>query len=72
LTSLGPQFLAGLNNLEIISLKENKLTNFDCGVLDNIGDTRFKVVDLSGNPNINKDISFYRLSNGEKVLFKYK
>ena len=72
LTSLGPQFLAGFNNLEILSLKDNKLTNFDCGVLDNIGVTRIKVIDLQGNPYINKDISFYRLSNGEKVLFKYR
>ena len=72
LKSLGPQFLAGLNNLEVLSLNENKLTQFDLGFLDNIGDTRIKGIDLSGNPIINKDISFCRLANGKKVLFKYK
>ena len=69
LTSLGPKSLAGLNNLEFLSLKDNKLTDFDFSILDNIW--RIREIDLSGNPIINKDITFYPLTNGEKVLFKY-
>lgn len=28
--------------------------------------------DLSGNPIIHKDVTFYTLANGDKIVFKYK
>ena len=45
--------LAGLDNLEILSLKDNRLIGFN---FDNIA--RIKEIDLSGNPIIHKDITF--------------
>ena len=54
LSSLSPKSLAGLSNLKALLLKDNKLTNFNFGILENI--EQIRDIDLSGNPLINKDI----------------
>lgn len=65
LTLLGPNS----EILEMLDLKNNKLTNFDFGILNNF--RLIKEIDLSGNPISNKDLISYPLENGGKVLFKY-